>query len=148
VKRRCDICGRKFRYPGFSFDPTSPSLSGHVTWAHDSLVLDRLPYHERDLAEYVAVYKECLAVGEGYVADRMLAKAASDERLRAMMTGEQPLSRKVKFFEQGPREASTPTSVDLSHVRGARKKSRLPPRSAASVDTSSSQTRGFPTRQP
>ena len=88
MRRRCEFCGRKFRYPGFSFDAVHPSLMDHVNWGHTFLLLGRLPGSEEQKRSYRAVYEEASRSGDGSIVRAMLENATQDPELYESLTGE------------------------------------------------------------
>jgi len=79
LTRRCGLCGRRFRYPGFSFDPDSPSYHDHHMWGHLPGIHQFPPTgRERDI--FLGVWREMVRAGDQDGAKAMVDFASRVDR--------------------------------------------------------------------
>lgn len=60
----------------------------HVNWAHTFLLMGKVPESENDKRSYIAVYREAVRAGDGFVTRGMVENAAQSPELYEALTGE------------------------------------------------------------
>jgi hypothetical protein len=85
MRRRCETCGRRFRYPGLSYNEMEPALSDHFTWGHGLTLMGRLPATELQTLAWIAVYNEMVAAQDDFWGPKMLLVASTNRELLRRM---------------------------------------------------------------